>query len=317
MRILDRLRRPCRDRRMLREVPRPSARPRVRSRGMAADLPLAGGGRLRSAGPRHPCRGRERPDLRGGAGGADPDPRQRGGAPGPLPGPRFPESSPACCGWRAGPPERGVPPRVRGETVFLRELHEGPGRRDRGRPLPRLRRRRERGRPRERGGDPDHPPAVWEPQRGAARLRPRQQPLHRHGGRGLGRGSPEQRSEPRYSPGKAPPDRRGVGRGALRDSSDQPVPGQWPVTARRSGRWGCGTRGGSPSTAGRGTSTSATWDRGTSRRSTSSRPGILGAGTTAGTSWRATVATLPGPSAATAPALPSRSSCTITRSGAP
>ena len=54
-------------------------------RAIAADLPGPGGGRLRVPGPRHPCRGRQRPDLRRGAGGADPDPRQRGGAPGPLP----------------------------------------------------------------------------------------------------------------------------------------------------------------------------------------------------------------------------------------
>ena len=142
-----------------------------------------------------------------------------------LSGPLFPESSPTCRGRRAGPPERGVPSGVRSETVFLRELHQDPGRRHGGRPLPRLRRRCERGRSRERGSDPDHPPAVREPQRGTARLRPRRVPLHRDGGRGLGRGPVQQRAEPRRPSRETSTDRRGVGRGPLRSSPDQPVPG--------------------------------------------------------------------------------------------
>ena len=70
----------------------------------------------------------------------------------------------------------------------------------------------------------------------------------------------------------------------------RPPPGD--LGARR-----CATRGASPSTARRATSTSATSGRATGRRSTSSRAGSRAARTTAGGSWRGTTATTRPPAA--------------------
>jgi len=131
-------------------------RDRPRPAGLAAGFPFQSGRRVRPAGPRNPCGGRQRPDLRRGAGRADPDPRRRGRAPDPLSG----HLRQAGLLWRAGSPQRGVPSGVRVEKSFLRGLYEDPGRRHGGRPLPRLRRRRECGRPRQRGSPADHSPAL-------------------------------------------------------------------------------------------------------------------------------------------------------------
>jgi len=208
-------------------------------------------------------RRRQRPDLCGGANGADPDPGQWDRAPFPF---LDISAKLVCCGEQ-GLLSMAFPPGFASKT-FLRELHEDSGRRHGGRPLPRLRRQHER-------GDPTSEEVVLtipnrlRTQRRTARLWSRQQSLHRHGRRGGGEIPRETLRTPARS-SEAASDRRGVRRDAVRRSgtilSCNP-----PAFYPRSGRWGCGTRGDSPSTGGRGP---LHRDVGQiiSRRSTSSRP---------------------------------------------
>ena len=143
-------------------------------------------------------------------------------------GHRFLNPPRLVCGRRAGPPERGLPPRVRGEKVFLRELHQ------------------------ESRTAPRWSPATASPPADANVADPASeeviltvpQPFANHNGgtarlrsatatstSGWGTGA---RAATRWAtaqnPGDAaredPPHRRGVGHGALRRSPDQSVRGQ-------------------------------------------------------------------------------------------
>ncbi len=125
---------------------------------------------------------------------------------------------------RARPPRPRVPPPVLRERVLLRGLHERGGRYGH-RSLPGLE-RSGCGGSFERRHAADDSPAVREPQRRPARLRPGRIPLHRDGGRWLGERSDVQRAARRDAAREDPADRRRRQRffaTLLRHSGGQPV----------------------------------------------------------------------------------------------
>ena len=195
-------------------------------------------------------------------------------------------------GRRAGAAVARVRARLRAEPAVLRLLHRRAGR-PAGRRVPGPRRRARR----RRIGPPRAADARrrGQPQRRPAPLRPRPPALHRHRRRRRRRRparEPRQRPGPGLAAGQDPADRPAGGeRARVLGSVVEPVHRAAPAPAPRSTATGCATRGGSRSTAGPGTSRSATSGRTPTRRSTGSAAAAAAGRTSAGARSRAARAT--------------------------